>query len=45
MEESTDAEIPLEDDPLLKEAGMILVDGIVLGAGTPAMVVEAGQRP
>ena len=45
VEESTDAEIPLEDDPLLKEAGMILVDGIVLGAGTPAMVVEAGQRP
>jgi len=43
VEETADTEIPLEDDPLLKEAGMILVDGIVLGAKAPAMVVEAGQ--
>ncbi|MFA5549244.1 MAG: carboxy terminal-processing peptidase [Porticoccaceae bacterium] len=43
VEETADTEIPLEDDPLLKEAGMILVDSIVLGAKAPAMVVEAGQ--
>jgi carboxyl-terminal processing protease len=33
--------ISLEDDPLLKEAGLILVDGILLGNGAQPMVVEA----
>lgn len=36
----TAAEVPLEDDPLLKEAGMILVDGVILSATLPAKMVD-----
>lgn len=43
LSETENEEIPLEDDPLLKEAGLILVDGILLGNASPAMVVEASE--
>jgi carboxyl-terminal processing protease len=37
---SEQAEIPLEDDPFLKEAGMILVDSIQLNSSQTMQVVE-----
>jgi len=43
-EKPEDEEIPLEDDPLLKEAGLILVDEILLSNTAPAMVVEAREK-
>ncbi|MCK9502802.1 MAG: carboxy terminal-processing peptidase [Porticoccaceae bacterium] len=40
---SAQADVPLEDDPFLKEAGMILVDGIQLNGSQAMQVVE--QQP
>lgn len=40
QEKSDDEEIPLEDDPFLKEAGMILVDELQLTTPAPMEVVE-----
>lgn len=39
-DEVADTEVPLEDDPLLKATGHILVDTILFSQGAPATVVE-----